>query len=82
MGDRDMRLYWVFSWIPWESHGNGLYQGNGQLRRQNFAQGGTGAWRTGSEVRGEKVIQKLKPSGVRSAKTNVAKVFFCNSLSQ
>ena len=31
-------------------------------------QGGTGAWRTGSEVRGDKVIQKWKPSGVRSAK--------------
>ena len=30
-----------------------------QRRRQNFAQGGgTGAWRTGSEVRGDKVIQK------------------------
>jgi len=29
-----------------------------QRRRQNFAPGGTGAWRTGSEVRGDKVIQK------------------------
>ena len=37
-------------------------------RRQNFAPGGTVAWRTGSEVRGDKVIQKWKPSGVRSAK--------------
>ena len=39
-----------------------------QWRRQNFAPGGTGAWRTGSEVRGDKVIQKWKPSAVRSAK--------------
>ena len=38
-------------------------------------QGGTGAWRTGSEIRGDKVIQKWKPSGVRSAKTNMAGVF-------
>ena len=37
--------------------------------------GGTGAWRTGSEVRGDKVIQKWKPSGVRSAKTNMDEVF-------
>jgi len=32
-----------------------------QWRRQSFAPGGvggTGAWRTGSEVRGDKVIQK------------------------
>ena len=36
--------------------------------RQNFALGGTGAWRTGSKVRGDKFIQKWKPSGVRSAK--------------
>ena len=46
-----------------------------QWRRQNFAPGGTGAWRTGSEVRGDKVIQKWKPSGVRSAKTYLAEVF-------
>ena len=38
-------------------------------------QGGTGAWRTGSEVCGDKVIQKWKPSGVRSAKTNMDEVF-------
>ena len=37
--------------------------------------GGTGAWRTGSEVRCDKLIQKWKPSGVRSAKTNMAEVF-------
>ena len=30
-----------------------------------FCSGGdTGAWRTGSEVRGDKVIQKWKPSGI------------------
>ena len=34
-----------------------------QWRRQNFAPGGTGMWRTGSEVRGDKVIQKWKLSG-------------------
>ena len=40
-----------------------------QWRRQNFAPGGgTGAWRTGFEFRGDKVIQKWKPSGVRSVK--------------
>ena len=38
-------------------------------------QGGTGAWRMGSEIRGDKVIQKWKPSDVRSAKTNMAEVF-------
>ena len=35
---------------------------------QNFSPGGHGRRRTGSEVRGDKVIQKWKPSGVRSAK--------------
>jgi len=33
-------------------------------RHQNFAPGGTGAWRTGSEVRGDKIIQKWKPSAL------------------
>jgi len=50
-----------------------------QWRRQKFAPGGTGAWRTGSDVRGDRVIQKWNPSGVRSAKTNMA-IVFCNNL--
>ena len=54
-------------------------KGQSQWHRQNFAPGGGGAWRRGSEIRGDKVIQKWKPSGVRSAKTNTTKVF-CNSL--
>ena len=47
----------------------------GSVASPEFCSGGTGAWRTGSEVRGDKVIQKWKPSGVRSAKTNMAEVF-------
>ena len=40
-----------------------------QWRCQNFAPGGgTGTFHTGSEVCGDKVIQKWKPSGVRTAK--------------
>ena len=39
-----------------------------QWRRPEFFSRGHGRRRTGSEVRGDKVIQKWKPSGVRSAK--------------
>jgi len=49
-----------------------------QWRCQNFAPGAE-AKGAGSEVRGDKVTQKWKPSGVRSAKTNMAEVFFATA---
>ena len=39
------------------------------------SRGGIAAWRTDSEVRGDKVTQKWKPSGIRSAKRIWLKYF-------
>ena len=60
----------VMAFFHWRRHYHHY-----QWRRQNFAPGGHGRVAQGSEVRDDKVIQKWKPSGVRTAKTNMAENF-------